>query len=61
MNHCVHPASFEKNNRTYSSQNNTQRILPLTAVAAVVVVVAVEIIIITIIIICYGLDSSSSA
>ena len=51
MNHCVHPASFETNNRTYSCQNNTQHILPLTAVAAAVLVaVAITIIIIIIIV-----------
>jgi len=48
MNHCVHPASFETNNRTYSCQNNTRNILPLTAVAAVVVVAEIIIIIIII-------------
>jgi len=55
MNHYLHPASFETNNRTYSCQNNTRHILPLTAVAAVVVVeVAIIIIIIIIIIIWAG-------
>jgi len=53
MNHYLHPASFETNNRTYSCQNNTRHILPLTAVAAVVLV-AVAIIIIIIIIIIIG-------
>ena len=51
MNHCVHPASFGRNNRTYSCQNKTQHILPLTAVAAVVVVAVAIIVIIIIIII----------
>jgi FtsZ-interacting cell division protein ZipA len=46
MNHYVHPASFETNNRTYSCQNNTQHILPLTAVAIIVIIIIIIIIII---------------
>jgi hypothetical protein len=65
MNHSVHPASFETNNRTYSCRNNIQHILPLTVVAAVVVVAVATTTTTTppttIIIIGYVLDSPTSA
>jgi hypothetical protein len=50
MNHRVHPASFETNNRTYSRQNNIQHILSLTAVVALVAVVILVVVVAIIII-----------